>query len=440
MNSHYENGVYYYQGLPDDLDKLKSYDAIKDIISPPLDDWQSVDLLRALFAKRYALFHSTGLGKTFIAAAYIKAIKNNNPNTKVLMLIKTAQQHETPKKIYKISGLTSIVYTAEQSKLPSMNDLDNCDILMLTHNALNSPEHMLKLLPIMRHINVLIVDEAHLLSNFEEAGSAFMMESLSKQVEYFLALTATPVTTHLEQFCHIMKIIGPEFVGNYRRLSNNLRKFGLDYLPSELYDMFSFRERDYSNRRAYAKWVNPLSDQVGARGKDLFLITKGYGATPQLEELVKIISERTPLQGIVYVNRTEVYKYLIEELPKYGIRFGVISGKINYKSDDRTRELEKFKNHEYDVMLTNAKEALDMDCSFCVFYEFTPHVKQFIGRGERGLNPKPMDILYIFTKDTDEYDYFIRNVYDISQEVQEIFGTDMREVLSLEISDSFKYL
>ena len=208
-------------------------DAIKDIISPPLDDWQSVDLLRALFAKRYALFHSTGLGKTFIAAAYIKAIKNNNPNTKVLMLIKTAQQHETPKKIYKISGLTSIVYTAEQSKLPSMNDLDNCDILMLTHNALNSPEHMLKLLPIMRHINVLIVDEAHLLSNFEEAGSAFMMESLSKQVEYFLALTATPVTTHLEQFCHIMKIIGPEFVGHYRSLSNNLRKFGLDYLPSE---------------------------------------------------------------------------------------------------------------------------------------------------------------------------------------------------------------
>ena len=45
----YVNGVYYYKGLLDDLDKLTKFDAIKNLINPPLSDDQSIDLLRDLW-------------------------------------------------------------------------------------------------------------------------------------------------------------------------------------------------------------------------------------------------------------------------------------------------------------------------------------------------------------------------------------------------------
>ena len=84
-----------------------------------------------------------------------------------------------------------------------------------------------------------------------------------------------------------------------------------------------------------------------------------------------------------------------------------------------------------DAIITNTKESLDMDCNYVIFYEYTPHVSQVIGRAERGFNIKPLDIIWMFTDNTGEYDSFIRNQYNISQEIQEILGTDLRDVLRL---------
>ena len=85
-------------------------------------------------------------------------------------------------------------------------------------------------------------------------------------------------------------------------------------------------------------------------------------------------------------------------------------------------------NGEFDVVLTNAKEALDMPGSYVVFYEFTSSTQQFIGRVERGLETKALDVIYIFVENTDEWDYFIRNVVCISQEIEELFGSNLSEV------------
>ncbi|MGL4950164.1 MAG: DEAD/DEAH box helicase [Anaeroplasmataceae bacterium] len=429
MESYIEDNVYLYKGLPDDLDRLESYEAIKDLITPPLEQGQSVDLLRALFIKRYALFYATGMGKTYISSAYMKALKNKNHNAKFLMIIKKNQEHETPKKISKISGLTCKVFTASKDKVPTINTLDSCDVLMLTHDSLNSIEHMKSLLFIMDRITAIVADEAHLLSNLEEASSSFMLYSLSKRAEYFLGLTATPITSNISQLPKVLKLVAPMYVTNHKQLGYDLKNYGLSALPKQLNDLFTIRDRTYNNHHGIAEFVESMPHQLNAKGKDLFVVTKGNGATKQADKLVELITVRKPEKGLVYVNRKDVYSFIEPYLKSKGIRCAKINGDTS--SDDRNKILSDFKYNEYDVILTNIKEALDMDSSYVIFYEFTAHVKQMIGRAERGLNPKPLDVIFMFTKDTDEYDYFIRNVYEISQEVEDILGIDFREVTRL---------
>lgn len=424
-----ENGVYYYKGLLDDLDSLESYDAIKDLITPPLDDGQSVDLLKALAMKNFAVFYATGLGKTYLAAAYVKALKNKQPNIKVLMFMKKSQEDETPKKMMSISGLKCRVLTAGNSKTLTESMIDKNDIIMMTHDSLNSKRHMMKLNSLVKKFDAVIIDEMHLLSNIEAASSAFMLYSITSNIEYVLGLTATPVTTDLEQFIRVLKIIAPRYVENFRKIGSNMKNYGLSALPDELRDLFVIRDRPFNNHRGIGDFIDPMPHQIDANGKDMFLITKGEEAFAQSNRLVQLIKERRPLRGIVYINRKIIQRFVVKELENSGIKCALINGETS--KEDRGIILEKFKNDEFEIVITNIKEALDMDCNFVIFYEYTPHVKQMIGRAERGLNPVPLDIIFMFTRKTGEYDYFLRNVYEISQEVQEVLDIDFNEVTNM---------
>lgn len=431
MEEYYENGVYYYKGLLDDLDNLTKYEAIKDLITPPLSDDQSIDLLKSLAMKNFSVFYETGLGKTYLASAYVRALKNKQSDIKVLMFIKKSQETETPGKITNISKLKCKVYTASLSKMLTETAIDNNDIIMLTHDCLNSKEHMQRLNSLLYRFNAVIIDEAHLLSNIEAATSAFMLYSITSRLEYVLSLTATPVTTDMEQFVRVLKITSPMYVDNFRKLGSNLKNYGLSALPSEFLDLFVIRSRPFSNHKGIAVYVDPMKHQVGAKGKDLFLTTKGEGATVQVEELLKLINERRPLQGLIYINRTVIQHYVVKQLEESGIQCALINGKT--PREDRTEILNRFREGCFDVLITNVKEAIDMEANYIIFYEYTPHVKQMLGRAERGLNPVPLDIIFIFTRLTDEYDYFRRNVYEISQEIQEILSIDFSEVTNMKI-------
>lgn len=435
----YEDGVYLYQGLLDDLGKLTSLHAIKNIVNPPLYDFQCVDLLKALAVKRFCLVHDTGLGKTIISSAYLKALKNIKLNFKALVIIKKSQEVETPKKIHKFCSISGTVLTASKSDLPTPGIIDRNDIIYVTHDFLSSPQHMLRLGMYIDEFCAIVADEIHLLSNFEEASSASMLLALSNRVEYFLGLTATPITTNVEQFARLLKIICPNEVDNFKKLGSSLKRYGLTSMPSRLADLFSIRKRELKNHKTILQFIEPEFHQIGAKGKDLFITTKGFGATIQMDTLVDNIKSRRPLRGLVYVNRTAIFKSLSERLDESGIKFNCISGKINNKPQDRDRVSKEFKNGEYDVLLTNAKEALDLDCDYIIFYEFTVHVKQFIGRGERGISLKPLEVIFMFTDNTDEYDYFNRNIYEISQEIQELLDLDYDDVLSYNKIEKIKH-
>lgn len=436
---YYENGIFYYRGLPDDLDNLKSCQAIKDIVNPPLNDYQSVDLLRCLFSERHNLFYSTGLGKTFMAAAFMKAIRNSNQSAKFLMIVKLNQEAQTPKKIYEISGLRTKFYSASARDIISPNDIDKYDIIMITHDSLSSKPHMDKLNLYLNEFAGVIVDEIHLLSNIEESIQAFMLYSISHRVKYFLGLTATPVTSDLEQFARILKISAPLVVQNFRKLGGDLKTRGIGCLPNEYYDLFTIHERDFSNREPKVAWVQPMQHQIGADGKDLFMITKGPGAYNQAKALIEIIKTHSGQKGLVYVNLSKVYEFILPYLVKHGIRAIAINGSTSKR--DRDSILEDYRNGEYDVILTNIKEALDMESDYLVFYELSKHVKQIVGRAERGFGAKKLPIYYMLTEQTGERDYFYRNVYKISQDIQEMLEMDSSEVVNLDFSksSSFKF-
>lgn len=437
MEGYYKNNVYYYKGLPDDLDKLTTYDAIKNIINPPLSDNQSIDLLKALFVKRFAALYSTGLGKTYLATAYVRALKNKDPNTKILFWAKKSQEDQTPKKISSISGLKCKFLSSTKFRLLEEEDITNNDIIIMTHDCLNSVEHMTRLYSYMDRFTGMIIDEAHLLSNLEGANSAFMLYSISHEVEYVLALTATPITTEVEQIARLLKVIAPADVGSFKKIGSEIKRFGLGALPKGLFDLFEIRDRGASRRVGLAVFVDAMGHQIGADGRDLFIITKGPGAVAQENKLIELIEERSPLRGIIYANRTIIQNNLAEVLNSRGINCGLING---YTSKEKRVEiLSDFKDKKYRVIITNSKESLDMDCDFVIFYEYTPHVQQVIGRAERGLNPKPLDVIFIFTRDTGEYDYFMRNVFAISQEIQEILNLDNKEVTNLKIERSSSF-
>ena len=421
-----ENGVYVYQGLPDDLDSLDSYQAIKDITCPPLDDEQSLDLLRALFIKKFSLFYSTGLGKTFVASAYMKALKNLDPSAKSLMVIKKNQEIQTPQKVTSISGLRCRFLSASLVDLPEISMLESIDVLMISHDFLNSPKHMERLLYMVPSFKSLVVDEVHLLSNLAEASSAFMLYCLSNRIEYTLGLTATPVTVDVNQFTRVLKVVSPSYIDNYRKLGSELKRFGLEALPPEINDLYKIRERSLENLESNFIYITPMSHQIGAKGVDLFNITKGPGSVNQVNTLAEYIKDHRPLKGLVYARRSAIYSYVVPCLRAMNIRCAEINGKT--PKNKRLEILEDFKNNLYDCIITDIKEALDMESSYVVFYEFTPHIKQMVGRAERGLNPKPLEVTFMITQKTDEYGYFLRNVYDISQEVEEILGIDFKEV------------
>lgn len=423
----YVNGVYYYKGLLDDLDKLTKFDAIKNLINPPLSDDQSIDLLRALAVKRFAAIYGTGLGKTFLATAFTVALMNKDPSTKVLFFAKKSQEEQTPKKISSISGLKCNFMDSSSTTKIDESLVRHTDMLILTHDCLYNPRIMNELLVWIDSFDAIIIDEAHLLTNLEGASSSFCLYALCHEVEYVLALTATPVTTNIEQLPRLLKILNPDMIDDYKRLTKSIKLFGLESLEQKYKDMFVVRERPFNNHKGIRLFVKPMRHQVGAKGKNLFVITKGPGAYEQAHTVLDYVIKNRPLHGLIYANLDTVKKFLCDYLNKHGVNAAIADGKTTAtETENLTKSLAK---GELDVLITNKKESLDMDASYVIFYEFTPHVKQVIGRGERGLNPKKMEIVYLITEDTDEEDYFMRNVYEISQDIQELLNLDNSEVV-----------
>ena len=418
-----------YKGLLDDIDALESYEALARLTTPNLTDTQTKDLLHALAVKTFCCMYDTGLGKTFIAAAFMRALKNRNPNAKFLLFGTASQLAQTPEKISSISGLKVKGYTESPFDVFNENDLNKYDVIMLTHGCLNVREHMLMLSYYLDRFDGIVVDELHLVSNFIKSRNAQMLQALFERFEYRLALTATPITTNTDQLARALHMLNPSEVRDWKEISRDIKFAGSSSLGGNLSELFVVRQRPKNNHEGIPIIVPAMTHQIGAEGQYMFETTKGPNATNQHEKVLEIIKSHGNSPGLIYANRRVVQKALVDFLVSKGVRVALKNGAT---TKAKTREIiDGFKKGQYDVLITNTKEALDLDCDWVMMYEFTPHVKQFIGRAERGFISKNLKVYFMFTKDTGEFDFFYRRVYLISQTIQDLLSMDLSEVLSL---------
>lgn len=418
------NTFYELSELEQSLSSMESFDAIanclyKDDKGNPitLHPLQCIDVMKMLARRKSILIYDTGCGKTYVAAAIMRLLKNEDSSRKFIIFVKKDQLTQTPRKLELATGLSVIASSADARELNKLfaSKFEQYDILMLTHDCLHSERMMKKIYDLKDIYCALFIDEGHELNNFGKADSAHLLSAVAKNFDYCYALTATPITTALEQLVRLAAIIDHEHFGNITKLRRAICKD--PEVIQELSTSFIVRGgEDFGGRRDYrgrVHWVEPMGYQLKHKSDDeqnLFMKFKGEGAFKQLEALISEIKGYAGKRGLVYINQHKIREWVLPYLLQYGIRVQCING--NTKAVERQQIMHEFNcTNNIDVVITSVTTAVDLDCDYVIFYEFTTNVKQMIGRAHRGLGDKILDIIYIITEDSEEIDFFLNNIW-----------------------------
>ena len=392
-----------------------------------LDDFQTVDALVAVTRKVAILSHDTGMGKTLIASAIMRMLKNEDERRKFLFVCKVSQLIQTPKDISDATGMSVCVITSKKKDLETYmytGYFTNYDIIIVAEEVFSDPSAIYALRMTAPLFCAIFIDEAHEMTNFKESDRAAMLKALMPYYEYRYALTATPMTTSLDQFSSLLYMLEPDnFSSSISTLTRYIEKGGfLNDYPG----LYIRRTRNdigvpnvYKNNIVA---VEPTEEQVGAEGSDMFVKTKGPGAVNQVKALVDIIEKEKGFKGLVYIRRHKTREWVEQALTHAGIKYACINGKTTQKR--RSLYQQQFNDGELDVLITSVTTSLNFACDYVIFYEFTVDARQFIGRSERGLISKEIRLYYIFTKYTGEADYFLRNIYERSLILRNVLQRD----------------
>ena len=414
------------------LTQRRSYKAVNTILNGAvLHDLQGIDVLTMIANKKAIVIYDTGTGKTLLAAAVMKLLIRENPGRIFLMFVKHDQLVQTPAKLKSFAGLNTLATSAD-SKILKNNffgtNLEEYNVIMLTHECLHNTSVLDTIYEIKDKIAGIIIDEAHEYNNYNNAESASVLKAMVHRFEYVFALTATPIISDLMQLARLANLVDSNKFPNASILYENLlnRSYRIEADPWFFINRKAEELGRTSKPKGYVISVEPQHDQRGCTlgGVELFQVCKGDGAINQVKALEELIKTNIDAKhrGLVYISQQSILRWVVYNLQSSGIRFACINSRT--KLNERSLIEEKFARGEYDVVLTSITTAIDLDCEYVAFYEFTVMVSQMIGRAHRGLKPKDLDIFFIITKDTNEVDYFINNIYEKCQIVKNILGKD----------------
>lgn len=419
------------KSLFEDIENLESFRALENILPGcTLKPFQCADLVKMLYFRKVILAYETGLGKTLMGSAFMKLVRNKYPGSRFIWFVKKSQLVQTPAKIKEYTGMSVLDCTGEASKIDAKltsDNLLNCDCLILTHACLDNPRVKYKLLLLRNLFTGIIIDEAHGVSNLQGSNSAMALYHLASYYPYRIALTATPITTAVAQLANLIKIINEDAIISTQHTTAILENEGVKYFK---HVVLVRRRKDLGlggYYKSHVDLVKPLPHQEFAEGIDMFVKTKGYGALPQFNKLLDVIKSYKGKQGLVYIHRQDVAAFLAEEMAHTNIPHAFLTGGSTLKERDEI--CKQFNNGKIQVVFTSITEALDLDCTFVYFYEFTTLLEQMIGRGYRGLDPRTLHIHFLFTENTGEFDYFLKNIYARSLMVSDILGTDITHII-----------
>lgn len=419
--------------LENDIMSYRSFEAIQYCLDGiELHDLQCVDVMRMLIGKRAIVSYTTGLGKTVLAAAVMKLLWNEDPTRKFIFFGKFDQLSQTPAKLESYCGRKVIASFASAKSIDKLfsDGYENYSVLFLTHDTLRNNRIMNNLFQHRNEYCGLFIDEAHELSNAGHAEAASVLAGMTRQFEYCYALTATPITSSVTQMAKLANIIDYKKFPNVRKLQSGLT-CGSYRIENEPCFFINRTREDFGSKAVYrgmVEFVEPLPHQLEkCGGSKLFSLCKGEGAYPQAEALVRLIKLRKGKRGLVYINQHCVREWVLPFLDEAGIRYRCINGSTSLR--ERESVMNDFNvEGSLDVVITSVTTALDLDCDYVVFYEFTVNVKQMIGRAHRGLGDKVLDVIFVVTNGSSEFDYFFDNIYAISVVIQSILGQDYTEL------------
>lgn len=420
-------------GLEEKLAQLQSWDAGKDVLEGvELHPFQIVDVLKMIYAKRAVVRYDTGTGKTLLAAAAMKFLWREDPTRRFLMFIKKDQMIQTPKKLSDYTGRLVIASCAAQEDVQEVFETGrflNYPLLLLTHECLNNRIVMKVLRKEREKFCGVVIDEAHELNNKGFAQSADVMAGLVSRFEYCWALTATPIVTSLLQLAKLACLVDAKRYPNYAQLKKRLSQGTFEIRQDPIFFINRTAEElgrfsEYVGHLVWVKAMKHQKEKVG--GFQLMSLCKGKGATRQAETLVALIKKQGEKRGLVYVQQHAVREWILPFLREAGIRFECINGRV---VKERSAILDRFNQEKsLDVIVTSVTTAVDADCDYVVFYEFTVELKQMIGRADRGLNGKTVDIYFVVTRGSQEPLYFMHNIVDRSEIVKRTLGVKYREL------------
>lgn len=420
-------------GIEEAFIRLQSWDAGNDVLEGvQLHPFQIVDVLKMLYSKRAIVRYDTGTGKTLLAAAAMKLLWREDSSRRFLMFVKKDQLIQTPKKLSDYTGRLVVASCAAQEDVSEVFESGrflSYPIILLTHECLNNRTVMKILRKEKDKFCGVIIDEAHELNNKGFAQSADVMAGLVSRFEYCWALTATPIVTSLLQLAKLACLVNPERYPNYAQLSKRLKRGTFEIGQDPLFFINRTAEElgRFSNYVGHLVWVKAMGHQrESVGGFKLMSLCKGDGAVRQAEALVDLIKKQGNKRGLVYVQQHSVREWIIPFLVQAGIRFDCINGKV---VQGRNEILHRFNQEKsLDVIITSVTTAVDADCDYVVFYEFTVELKQMIGRADRGLVGKTVDIYFMVTRGSQEPFYFMHNIVDRSEIIKQTLGVKYQEL------------
>lgn len=423
-----------------ELKKSGKCDSLK-YCNPPIElgDFQAVSLALWFEVKRGVFMFDPGMGKTITIGCGLKILHLARTNMKTLFFIKNSQMKQTKADIESVAGLRTVVTNGTKKSLLSTlrQDLTNIDVVMVTHEVLRSEWGRALLYANLHKFNITIVDEAHNISNYKNSDASWTLNCLLNRMEYVALLTATPLRSRVEQVADILYMVDNNKFYRTLKIAKELKALPHGKSVDDLYplNVYNYTREDVGIESSYnfeVLWCMPHDFQREVKySPKLLKTTRGEGSFNQYHTMIGKLKEQLMLgkRGIVFVYYHSTWDYLYPLLCDEDFRFGRIDGLMS--NTDKQKVQDSFNREELDLVFISVSEAINLDCDFVFLYEFTDNLKQILGRGERGLKAKTLDVYLPLTKDTGEAELFVKSVYLPSKLIRQVVGKSYTEFLEL---------
>lgn len=418
-----------------------SMQSLKNIINVfTLDDFQTFSLACAHILERAVISLDTGLGKTLIAGGLINL---DISDSRWLFVVKNNNLIQTVTKLRSIVNADRVVQyssgTVEQITYLIQNCRSNA-VILITYDTLNNLDFLNFIFTIRNSFSGIIIDESHNIGNKGSNRSEMLKHMMRNCFRYQYMLTATPLSIDPFQIINQINMIDQELVPDPEELA-------MQYTCYQNGKVTGYHNLDELAHRISMRYISFTRAELGLKGnynlklwlcdapegceipdnKDKLKAIKKCADNVCVNKVVELVEfyKRLGLRGLIYANLTEYKDMLLEQL-KDVCSVAILDGRVS--SIDKRKIQQEFNAGKYTVLISNLEEGQDLPCEFIIFYELSVRYKQFIGRGERGLSGRDLEIHFVMVDKSYEVEFFYRNIYKRSLLLEMLCKKDVSEI------------